>query len=153
MRLLKLIAAVFMFASAAIPVLAQKSDGAKSAPPAALRQWVASSPAYAELLLRRTELESELEALLIDYTEDHPKVQQNRYALTRINTEIGRFASVASQDAGKLTTALGRLMVRKVELEVDLWSLLKTYKDEHPDVKRARRRVQIYEAAIREILG
>ena len=44
-------------------------------------------------------------------------------------------------------------MVRKIELETDVWNLLRTYKDEHPDVKRAKRKVEIYQAAINDILN
>lgn len=152
MRLLNLATVIFVGASAGIPLCAQKPESRKDPPAAARRQWIAASPAYAELLLRKTEIESELVALLIDYTEEHPKVQQDRYALTLISTEIGRLANVTAQDSEKLTVALGRLIVRRIELQLELWSLLKTYNDEHPDVKRARRKVEIYEAAIKEIL-
>ena len=44
-------------------------------------------------------------------------------------------------------------MVRKVEAEVDLWRLQQSYADGHPDVKRAKRRLEIFEKAIKEILG
>jgi len=48
---------------------------------------------------------------------------------------------------------LGKMMVRKVELQLELWSLQLQLGDAHPDVKRARRRVEIYENAVKEILG
>ena len=112
-----------------------------------------SSPAHAELLLKRTELQSELESLVLEYTEEFPKVVQIRYSLTVLQKESERIRAVKPAEASKLTLALGKLMVRKIELETDLWELLKNYKDEHPDVKRAKRKVEIYEAAIKEILG
>ncbi len=114
---------------------------------------VKSSPAFAELLLKKTEVQSELESLILEYTEDYPKVSELRQTLVLIQKESDRLTAVKPADSGKLTLALGKLMVRKAELETELWSLLKTYKDEHPDVKRAKRRVEIYEAAIKEILG
>jgi hypothetical protein len=44
-------------------------------------------------------------------------------------------------------------MVRKVESEIDLWKLQQSYADGHPDVRRAKKRVEIFEKAIKEILG
>jgi hypothetical protein len=60
---------------------------------------------------------------------------------------------VKSTEASKLTLALGKLMLRRVELETELWKLLGTYKDEHPDVKQAKRRVEIFDQAINEVLN
>ena len=112
-----------------------------------------SSPAHAELLLKKTELQSELESLLLGYTEEYPKVVEIRYSLTILQKESNRILAVKAAESSKLTLALGKLMVRKSELETDLWQLLRTYKEGHPDVKRAKRKVEIYEAAIKEILG
>ncbi|MCU1288776.1 MAG: hypothetical protein JWN60_1005, partial [Acidobacteria bacterium] len=44
-------------------------------------QTMKSTPAFAEVILRKTELESELESLLISYTEDFPKVKAIRFEL------------------------------------------------------------------------
>lgn len=114
---------------------------------------VKSSPAFAELLLRATGLESELEALLLDYTEEYPKIKEIRFELSRLNAEKERLLAVKAADVGKLTLALGKLMVAKADLETDLWKLQQGYKDEHPEVKRAKRKVEIYEKAIKEIMG
>ena len=114
---------------------------------------VSSSPAYAELLLHRTELESTLESLLVDYNEGYPKVKELRTELTLLNAEIMRLMVVKPADAGKLTLALGRLMLRKVELEAELNGLRAQYKDDHPDVRKLKRKIDVFESAIREILG
>lgn len=114
---------------------------------------VRSSPAFAEVLLKRTELESELESLLLDYTDEYPRVKEIRYSLTVLKRDMDKIAATKPADTGKLTLALGKLMIKRMELETDLWELLQTYKDEHPDVKRAKRRVEIYERAIKEITG
>lgn len=113
---------------------------------------VKTSPAFAELLLRRTERESELEEFLLDYTEDFPKVQEIKFELDLLKKATDKIAAVGASDAGKLTLALGKLMVRKIELEVDLWNLRRQYKDDHAEVKRARRKVEVFEQAIKEIL-
>lgn len=112
-----------------------------------------SSPAYAELLLKRTEMMAELEAVLLEYTEDYPRVRDIRHALTLIERETTRLNNVKAADHSRLTLALGKLINRKIELELELWILQKNYKDDHPDVKRAKRRVEIYETAIAEVMN
>ena len=114
---------------------------------------VRSSAAYAELMLKRAELQSDLESLLVEYTEEFPKVVEARYALEAIEKERARLLNIRAADAGKLTVALGKLLVRKVEFEVELWTLRKTFQEAHPDVRRAKKKADIYEAAVKEILG
>jgi hypothetical protein len=112
-----------------------------------------ASPAYAEILLRKTEIASSLESLVLEYTEEFPKVKELRQTLLLLDRDSARLSKVKSNDVSRLTLALGKLMVKRIELEIELWSLLKTYKEEHPDVKRAVKKVEIYEAAIGEILN
>lgn len=115
-------------------------------------QAVKSSPAYAELLLRKTEREAQLEELLLDYTDEFPKVQEIKFELSSLERQIEKISAVSSIDAPKLSLALGKLMIRKTELEVEQWSLLKQYNADHPDVKRAKRKIEVYDKAIKEIL-
>lgn len=112
----------------------------------------AASPAFAELLLKKTELQSELEAIVLEYTEEFPKVKELRHVLSLLDRDIARVSKVKAGDTGRLTLALGKLMLRRIELETDMWKLQNNYKDEHPDVKRAKRKVEIFESAISEIL-
>jgi uncharacterized protein involved in exopolysaccharide biosynthesis len=130
------------------PAATKKSDAEKAAV-----STIAGSPAFAELLLKKTELQSNLESLVLEYTEEYPKVKELRFVLGLMDRDIARIAKVKPADSGKLTLALGKLMVRRIELETDLWNLQRSYKDEHPEVKRAKRKVEIYEAAISEILN
>ena len=138
-----------VFAIAALTICAAVAEGQAKAPADAIR----SSAAYVEVLVKRTEVQAELEVLLAEYTDDFPKVAESRYAVELLDRERTRLLGLKPADAGKLTAALGRLIVRKVELEVELWILRKTLQDAHPDVKRAKRKVDIYESAVREILG
>ncbi len=103
--------------------------------------------------MRKTELEAELESLLVSYTEDFPKIKEIRFEIDSLKKELERLSAVKSAESSKLTLALGKLMVRKAELETDLWNLRKKYDDNHPEVKRAKRKIEIYESAIKEILG
>jgi len=128
-----------------------KQSGAK--PATEDLTWVKSSPAYAEIQLKRTEILSELEALLLDYQEEYPKVKELRLTLLLLDRDIARISRVKAGEASKLTLALGKLMLTRVELETDLGNLQKKYKEEHPDVKRVRKKIEIYTAAINDILN
>jgi hypothetical protein len=114
---------------------------------------VRSSAAYAEVLLRRTEIEADLESLLAEYTDEYPKVKQERFELDLISKESERILAVKAADASKLTAALGKLIVRKVELQAELFEVQQRLGDGHPDVKRAKKKVEVFERAIKEILG
>lgn len=144
---------VFLAAAVVIPQTVFAHVKAPAKAQTAAERAMYASPAYAEVLLRRTELESELEALTLEYTEEFPKVKEIRQALIFLKRESDRLAAVKPAESSKLTLALGKMIVRKVELETDVWNLLKGYKEDHPDVRRAQKKVEIYEAAIKEILG
>lgn len=111
-----------------------------------------ATQAYAEVLLRKTDLEADLEDLLVGYTEDYPKVKAARYELGLINASMEKILAVNISESAKLTSALGKLLVRKAALETDLWSLKSRLGDEHPDVKRAARKVAVFDKAVKEIL-
>ena len=114
---------------------------------------VKASAAYSEVLLHRAELTAELESLLVEYTDDYPKVKALRTELRFLGKEIDRLFAVPPAEVGKLSTALGKLMIRKVQSQTELWNLQQTYKDDHPDVKTAQKKIEVFESAIKEILG
>jgi hypothetical protein len=109
--------------------------------------------AYSEVLLRETELKAEVESLAGEYTDEYPKVKESRFALGLIQKEKARLLTTNPAEAEKLTLSLGKLMVRKVDADVELWRLQQSLADNHPDVKRAKKKVEVFEAAIKEILG
>ena len=111
---------------------------------------VKSTPAYAELLLRKVELESEIESLLESYTEEFPKVRSAKYELELTKKDLIRLLN--ENDSSKLTLALGKLLVRKNQLETEFWTLQNQYNKEHPEVKRAQRKVLSFQNAVKEIL-
>ena len=121
--------------------------------PASDGQSVRSSAAFSEVIFRRAELEAELESLLLEFTEEYPKVKADRYSIVQLQKQIEVLLSTKPGDSARLTLALGKLMVKKVELETDLWALQQSLADGHPDVKRAKRKVEIFEKAIKDILG
>ena len=148
------LAATFVFVFLTVFCQAQTSSSANpkkpiSIPPTAT---VKASPAYAEVLLRKTERQAALEEFLLDYTEEFPKVKEIRYELSLIEKEFKKILVVPAAEAGKLSLALGKLMVRKIEIETDLWNLRQQYNDDHPEVKRARRKTEVFDKAIKEII-
>ncbi len=128
------------------------NTASKKAAPNQAISAVKVSFAYAELLLRRTEREAELEDLMLDYTDEFPKVKELKFELELLQKQLDKVLTVSAADAAKLSPALGKLLVRKTELEVDLWNLRRQYNADHPDVKRASRKIEVYERAIKEIL-
>ena len=115
-------------------------------------QAVKTTAAYAEVLLRKTELIAELEELLVSYNEEYPKVIKARFESDLLQKDMTRLLAVNGSEISKLTSALGKLLVRKAELETNLWDAQRLYGNEHPNVKRAKRKVEIFEQAIKEIL-
>ncbi|MBA2378284.1 MAG: hypothetical protein H0V76_01760 [Blastocatellia bacterium] len=124
---------------------------AKPAP--AVSNGAQGTPAYAEILLKSTAVEAELESLLLDYTEDFPRVKELKYEHGLLEKEKSRLKALKPDQVSKLSLALGRLIVQRVELETDLWKLSENYKEEHPDVRRVKRKLEIYQKAIAEIMG
>ncbi len=113
---------------------------------------VKSTAAYAEILLKKTELEADLEDLLVAYTLEYPKVKEIQFQLDLIKIETNKLFTVKSDESQKLTIALGKLILRKIELDTELWNLQRQYNDEHPEVKKAKRKVMVFESAIKDVL-
>jgi len=114
---------------------------------------IRSTPAYAEVILRKTELEADLISYTDDYTESNPKVIDARYELAVLTKDLDRLYGVKPTEMSRLTEAVGKLIVKRAELAVDLNRLLRTYSEDHPQVKRAKRKVEVYDKALKEILG
>jgi hypothetical protein len=111
-----------------------------------------STPAFAELILLKTEVQSTLEELLLDYKDEYPEVKKNKVQLSFISQELDKLLKLDASQMPKLTLALGKLLVRKVELQSDLSALRENYKDDNPEVARAKKKLEIFEKAIAEIM-
>lgn len=120
--------------------------------PAVDLQAIKNTPAYAEVLLKKVSLEAEVEELLVTYTEDFPKVKELQLKLNLTNKALEKILAVKPSEASKLSEALGKLIVQKIEYEAELEGLRKEYNDEYPDVKRAKRKIEVYQKAINDIL-
>lgn len=113
---------------------------------------IKSSPAYAEIILRKSELLADIDAFGADYTEASPKMIELRSELVSLDRSLEKVFAVRPSETGRLTQALGKLIVRKAALDADLNRLSRNYSKEHPEVKRAQRRVDRFDSAIAEIL-
>jgi hypothetical protein len=134
-------------------ILAAGAVAAYSQPAAADQTVIKGTSAYAEVLLRKTELLADLEAYTPDYTDANPKILELKAEMVSIDKSLGRILAVKPAQAGRLTEALGRMMVKKASIEADLSHLSRQYNKDYPEVKRAQRRVDLYESAINDILG
>ncbi len=120
--------------------------------PAPITQEIKSSPAYAEVLFRKVVLEVELEDLLARYTEAFPRVKETRYELSALKQAMLKVINVKPSQSGKLSLALGKMLVQQAKYITDQKILEDRYNDEHPDVKSARRKAAIFGRAINKIL-
>ncbi len=146
--------AILIVAICGITAHAQvKPKPTPSVSPTTKTATIRATAAYSEVLLRKSELMADLESLLVEYTEEYPKARSIKTELTFLQKEIDRLLAVAPSDAGKLSTALGKLMIRKAQVETELVKLQADYNEEHPDLKAARRKVEVFESAIKEILN
>lgn len=113
---------------------------------------VKSSAAYAEVMSRRTTLQADLEALLLDYKEEFPKVRMLRREIAVLDSSVEMLMKLPIGANGKMTSALGKLIVRRAELETESAEAMERYGEGHPEVRRARKRVEVFDRSIREIL-
>jgi uncharacterized protein involved in exopolysaccharide biosynthesis len=113
---------------------------------------IKSSPAYAEVLLRKTELAADIAAVAPDYTDTNPRILDLRNELAALDRLLQRVFAVQPSETAKLTQALGKLIVKQAALEADLARLSRAYAAEHPEVKRAKRRLDAFDSAVKEIL-
>ena len=113
---------------------------------------VKATVAYADVLLRKTEVQADLDAFGQDYTETNPKILDLKAELASLEASSNRLLAVKAPQLDRLTDALGKMMVRKAALDAELTRVDRSYSKEHPEVKRAQRRADNFAAAINEIL-
>ena len=113
---------------------------------------IRSSPAFAELILRRAELEATGEELLVLYEVDARQVKENRFELVMIDRDLKTISSTCEAQTDKLTLSLGKLLVRRATLAKEHWVLKSRYGDAHRNAQIALRKLKIFDRAIDEIM-
>jgi hypothetical protein len=151
-RTFPFIALIFLFSASA--VISQTGKPPKAAPtpapPAANR--IKSSAAYIELALHKANIEAELVDMLVDYTDEYPRVKELKLETQYVQAELLSLQELDVSLLPKLTESFAKLLLQKIKMQVDLAQQRAVHKDDHPDVKRAIRRVDIYEKAIKDLL-
>lgn len=152
-RTILFIALVFLFfSSAAFSQTGAPAKAGPAKPGAPAGNPIKSSAAYIELTLHRADTEAELLDMLVEYTEEYPKVKQLKLEVAFVQTELDNLLKLDASLLPKLTESFAKLLLQKVRMQIDLAVLRVAHKDDHPDVQRALRRVEIYEKAIKELL-
>jgi uncharacterized protein involved in exopolysaccharide biosynthesis len=114
--------------------------------------YVKASPAFAEIVLRKAILDAELEELLVRYTEEFPKVIEKRYEISELDKSEDGLSDVPESESSKLSVALGKMLVQRAIYATELEMLTRKYNDAHPEVKRARKKFEIFDKAVKRIL-
>lgn len=97
-----------------------------------------STAAYAELVLRKVALQSELEGSLATMAKDNPAVVAKQSELDAVAAELDQLCKVPRAKQVYLNENYAKLLLHKVELAGRLKTLLVRYTAEHPDVKRTQ---------------
>ena len=113
---------------------------------------VHTTAAYAEVYAQKIETEADLKALLIDYNDEAPDVRAKKLELNLFAREIRWLEALPPESLPKLTLAMGRILVRKTQAEMNLKNLLQSYSDEHPLVKKAKARLTVYTDEVAKLL-
>ncbi|HXQ71111.1 MAG TPA: hypothetical protein VN844_11515 [Pyrinomonadaceae bacterium] len=111
-----------------------------------------TTPAYTVLVLRKAAVEAELARLSETFTSEHPSVGSKRFELHAITLEMKKMLAIAQPQTGKLSSSVGRLVLSKVALEVELNDLLSNFTSDHPDVRKKRIELAALEREIDKIL-
>ncbi len=113
---------------------------------------MADTGAYAEVYAARVEAEADLKVLATDLTEETVRVREKKLERDLLAREIRWLEALPSTSHDKMTMALGRLLVRKTQAEVNLKMLSENYADGFPAVKKARAKIDVYNGEIQKLL-
>jgi hypothetical protein len=113
---------------------------------------IKSSAAFIELTLHKANIEADLLDMLTEYTDEYPKVKELKLEIQFVQAELVSLQELNVAVLPRLTESFAKLLLQKIKMQVDLAQLRAIHKDDHPDVKRAMRRVDIYEKAIKDVL-
>ncbi|HEX7955779.1 MAG TPA: hypothetical protein VF508_02495 [Pyrinomonadaceae bacterium] len=96
------------------------------------------TPAYAVLVIRKAEVEAELEVLSSMFTGTHPDVRSKRFELDALGFELEEMRATELSRVPKLSETYGRLVVRKAAVGAGLNELPRGFTPGHPEVSKKR---------------
>lgn len=111
-----------------------------------------ATEAYQLLVLRKIAVAADLVDLTTRYSGNSQLVQSKRLELEIITREIDRLLNVDSALAPKLSANYGRLLLKKVDLEVELSILKRIFTAHHPRVRQTRVRIDLLDGEIEAML-
>ena len=111
-----------------------------------------ATEAYQLLVLRKIAVAADLVDLTKRYSTDSQLVQSKRFELELISREIDRLLNVDSVIAAKLSANYGKLIIKKVDQEVELYILERVFTAQHPRVTRTRVTIALLEREIQGML-
>ncbi len=110
------------------------------------------TPAYELLVLRRVAVETALMDLSSQFTSESSQVRAKRFELSVVNREMARMQRSERARVPKLSVTYGNLLLRRVDLEVELNEMRGRFTSEHPDVKRKRAEISFLASEIDMLL-
>lgn len=141
------------FAAAALLLIASSVSIAYAQQPAgAVAIDAKTTPAYGVLVLRRAAAEAELQKMLTMLREQHPDVGLKKFEVDALTREMERMRVTEESGVPKLTSTYGTLILRQVEVEVELETLLTRLSERHPDVRNKRTELGILRREIEKVL-
>ena len=100
----------------------------------------------AMLRLKRAELEAELMRLRTQYTENHPTMLEKRAQLESLNRTHEDFVNSNTR-----SNMQAMLLLKRAEVEAQLRTLRRTYKEQHPDVQAVKAQLEALKKEIEQI--
>ena len=94
------------------------------------------TPAYELLVLRKVAVETTLMDLSSRFTSTSDHIRTKRFELSVVNREMKRMQRMEGAQIPRLSVTYGNLLLRKVDLEVELNEMRGRFTSEYPDVKR-----------------
>jgi len=140
-----------IFAVVALVITASFATHAQQTPGESV-SGVKTTSAYSMLIIRKVEVEAELEKVLSEYTGDHPRAKIKQFELDALGVEVARMAETAESNLVRLTPAYGTLILQKVKLASEMQALLFEYTSEHPNVRRKEVELNLLEHEIAKLL-
>ena len=111
-----------------------------------------TTPAYGVLILRKAKVETELSELSEELTNEHPSLDSKRFELRAIRREMAKMRALQTSHVGRLSSAVGNLILSKVAVQVELNDLLVRLTPQHPDVTKKRSELAALGREIQNIL-
>ena len=124
-----LIVLTFMLAICAVATSAQSTIDSTA---------IKATPAFEVLILKRATVRAELNQQRQRTTMEHPDAVRLAYHLDRLNMAIEKLLLNEEAPISKLSSVCGRLLLRKIDLEVEENMLRQQVTSTHPDLRKKR---------------